>query len=387
MIKFFNSKNDVQEFKEELIKLEHVSSPIKDILEKSNCVSYSFTVNNSEEKISFKDSFVLLVNIKDSSSVYFVFDSKSFKKDEALEKISYLKSIEILDISSCKNKTYQLFKIAKQYNPYFIVYKSKNGYPLFPQEVLDIKYASEMFDSPLFYIDRELRIENHNVAINNEKQITTAIYLNQKIKNLFKKNKKIEETAENASVDSIKSKSENNSEYLTYEQDLEDTIQIEKKKNKISFKEIYKNYIALDINNIKKNRYHYLFLSISSFLFGFASAVGFANVLIQKTIAILLFFGAFIGLFLMTFIYIDYLKIKKLKDKMFIYSILFNIIGIAFAIAVTMLFYQLDQSGIKDIIGTGKLICFVIGTGFLAIIIAVTLAYLIYSAKKKNKND
>ena len=90
-----------------------------------------------------------------------------------------------------------------------------------------------------------------------------------------------------------------------------------------------------------------------------------------------------VGAFLMTFIYVDYLKIKKLKDKMFVYSILFNTIGIAVAIGATMIFYSLDQSGIKGAITAGKLIGFTIGTGYVAIIVTVALAVLIDFLQKK----
>lgn len=385
MIKFYSSKDDIQEYKEELNRLESIPSPIKEILEKSDYTSYSFSLNENEEKISLKDAFVLLVNIKDSSSVYFLFDNKTFNKEEAVEKISALKDIVVTDINSCKIKTSELFKIVSIYKPYFIIYQSKNGYPLFSQELLDILNATGMNEVPLFYLEREL---SEQAKVVEEKKESKPILkpMIAKIKGLFKKKEKKENAAETTSI-AVDKKDE---EIIKEEVPVVESVPVveenkqpseEKKENKI--KEIYKNYIAIDVDNIKKNKHHFLFLSISSFLFGFASSVGFTNALIQKTISILFFVCAGVGAFLMTFIYVDYLKIKKLKDKMFVYSILFNTIGIAVAIGATMIFYSLDQSGIKGAITASKLIGFTIGTGYVAIIVTVALAVLIDFLQKK----
>lgn len=385
MIKFYSSKDDIQEYKEELNRLKSIPSPIKEILEKSDYTSYSFSVNENEERISLKDAFVLLVNIKDSSSVYFLFDNKTFNKEEAVEKISALKDIVVTDINSCKIKTSELFKIVSFYKPYFVIYQSKNGYPLFSQELLDILTATGMKDIPLFYLEREL---NEQVKVVEEKKESKPILkpMIAKIKGLFKKKEKKENATETTSIAVDKKDEEIIKEEVPVVEAapiVEENKQPSEEKKESKIKEIYKNYIAIDVDNIKKNKHHFLFLSISSFLFGFASSVGFTNALIQKTISILFFVCAGVGAFLMTFIYVDYLKIKKLKDKMFVYSILFNTIGIAVAIGATMIFYSLDQSGIKGAIAVGKLIGFTIGTGYVAIIVTVALAVLIDFLQKK----
>lgn len=385
MIKFYSSKDDIQEYKEELNRLESIPSPIKEILEKNDYTSYSFSLNENEEKISLKDAFVLLVNIKDSSSVYFLFDNKTFNKEEAVEKISALKDIVVTDINSCKIKTSELFKIVSFYKPYFIIYQSKNGYPLFSQELLDILNATGMNEVPLFYLEREL---SEQVTVVEEKKESKPILkpMIAKIKGLFKKKEKKENATETTSIAVDKKDEEIIKEEVPVVEPtpvVEENKQPSEEKKESKIKEIYKNYIAIDVDNIKKNKHHFLFLSISSFLFGFASSVGFTNALIQKTISILFFVCAGVGAFLMTFIYVDYLKIKKLKDKMFVYSILFNTIGIAVAIGATMIFYSLDQSGIKGAITVGKLIGFTIGTGYVAIIVTVALAVLIDFLQKK----
>ncbi len=51
----------------------------------------------------------------------------------------------------------------------------------------------------------------------------------------------------------------------------------------------FKDYLVFDMKNIAKNKYHFMFLLISAFLFGFAAALGYCNVVLNKLIYLVFF--------------------------------------------------------------------------------------------------
>ena len=111
--------------------------------------SARLSVINDEARSSKND-------IKDSSSIYAAFKLEKFPKDEIINKIALLKDILITDVESSKHKTSELFKILKEYQPYFIIYQSKNGIPLLDKEVNEMLMSLEMGEISFFYINREL---------------------------------------------------------------------------------------------------------------------------------------------------------------------------------------------------------------------------------------
>lgn len=382
MIKFFNSKNIPTQYSDTAINVDINVSPIREIVSKKDYSSQSFVIDDGE-RVYFKDTFVLLVNIKDSASVYFVLDNKTFNKEEAVEKISLLKDMPISDIRDIKLKTLELFKISKQFNPYFVIYHSKGAIPLFFNEVYDLFMFSGINNRTLFYLDS--KVEANIVEEKKEKSSVLSSF-----KNPFKKKEepnnieKAIETSpiiENHPVEEARPVQEvRREEYTPITPSWkEELIKEEKKekapKQKLNDKEEFKN--------IKENKFHFLFLTIASFLFSLALSIAIGNAAAGKTICVLFFVCAVAGAFLMSYIYIDYFKIKKLKDRLMIYSVVFTLLGIALSALGVLLFYNLDQSGVKEAISRSKLIVIAIMSGIALIPIAVAIGYYINKMKSR----
>ena len=318
-MKIYNSQNNEFEYNELITKLDSIESPFKEIINKEDYSSFSFSF--SEEKIPLSECCVLLVNIKDSASVYFVFNNKDFDKKKTIKSIEALKNMGVSDLDEVRAKTSKLFEVVKEFNPYFIVYRAKDGIPLSLDNLKELN-----IELPTFYVDAPIKVE--------------------------------EPTKD------------------------EEPVKEESKKEKYNFKAALKK----DSELLKKNKYHFLFLTVASFLFGFAISVGYCNNMVAKMIAILFYVCSFIGVFLNVFIYMDNYKNGHYKDRMLIMSVLFNVLGVALSIGASVIFYNLDKNGIKDVLTLKKLILFNGGLGVAMIIGSMALALLIrklVSLKKK----
>ena len=346
MMKIYLPDNSTSEYSERLNVVTASTSLVKELINREDYSTLNISFDESEEKISLENVFILQVNIKESASCFFAFPLENFPKDEVINKVATLKKIKVIDLSSSKNKTSELFNVVKEFKPYFIIYQVKNGISLYKGEVEEVFNESRLNEtSYLFFVPKE------EPVIEEKKEETPAK----------------EEVAP-----------------------VEETPVVEEKKEKPSkqkddkFKE-FKNYVMMDINNIKKNKYHFIFLTISSFLFGFASSVGFCNAMIGKLITILFFICAAVGLFLNTYVYVDYFKEFKVKSRMFVYSVLFNILGIGVSLGAAMIFYALDKSDIKTTVSAGMLVGITAAMSVISILLAVTIGYLVVYFERKAK--
>ena len=368
MMKLFDSENKEILFEESFLVGEQTSPLIKELLNREDYTSYSFSINDSEEKISMSDVFVLQINIKDSSSVYSAFKLEKFPKDEIINKIALLKDIVINDIESSKHKTLELFKILSEYHPYFVIYQSKNGIPLLKEEVSTLVNDSNLNEVTFIYLDRVLSTfgETPSIETKEEKAEEPTVQEEQVVE---EKETKVEETP------------------VVSEEKIEEApIEIKEEAPKKEKKKIdFKKYVVMDIGDIKKNKYHCIFLTVSSFLFGFASSVEFCNALIGKGISALFFVCAGVGMFLNTYVYIDYFKERKIKDRLFIYSILFNLIGYGLSLGATFIFYSMDRGEIKNGVNSITLIWVSVVMSVVMIILSILIALLVDCIDKKIK--
>ena len=147
-----------------------------------------------------------------------------------------------------------------------------------------------------------------------------------------------------------------------------------KEKKKFSLKEF--------ILPIKQNKYHFLFLSISSFLVGFASSIGIFNSILNKGIAVLFYICAFIGAFLQTFIYYDYFKEKGIKDINFRYSLFFSILGSLLSMGAYSIYHTIDKSEGKENVSIVLLMLLAVFISIGLVALSVTIGYLITRKKK-----
>ncbi len=361
MIKLFDLQDNLNEYSESFTVGDSSFPLVKELLNREDYTQYSFSIGDSEEKISMENVFVLQVNIKDSSSIYAAFKLEKFPKDEIINKIALLKDILITDVESSKHKTSELFKILKEYQPYFIIYQSKNGIPLLDKEVNEMLMSLEMGEISFFYINREL--SKFGEAIVKEEIVE-------------EKPQETPSTAEEQ-VSGEEAMPVENQEATTEEKVEEPKSE----KKKIDFKK----YAVMDLNNIKKNKYHFIFLTVSSFLFGFASSVGFCNAMIAKPISALFFVCAGVGMFLNTYVFIDYFKEFKIKDRLFVYSIIFEIIGYGLSAAATFIFYSLDKGEIKASVNASLLAGIGAAMSVAMVVLSLLIAMLVDFIERKIK--
>ena len=143
------------------------------------------------------------------------------------------------------------------------------------------------------------------------------------------------------------------------------------------------NQFVKDMKNIVKNKYHFIFIVVSTFLFSFAASVGYCNVVIGKNIAALFFICAFVGVFLNTFVYKDYFEVKSIKNRLFPYSLVFNFVGIGLGIAATSLYHSFDKSGVKEAVTTKSLVLINILMCVIMVTVTVAFAFLLNYLFKK----
>lgn len=148
-----------------------------------------------------------------------------------------------------------------------------------------------------------------------------------------------------------------------------------------------KDYLIFDIRSIKRNKYHFIFLLISSFLFGFAAALGYCNVVLNKLIYLVFFLCAGAGVFLNTYCYYDYFEVRNIKDRLFVYVVLDNLIGTAIAIGLTLIFHSINNGGIKEASTASNLAIVTLLMEFGMIAFSIITAYLINFFIKRSKKS
>ena len=315
MITLFDSYKNTMQFTDYFNVVNKKTSPFKEMIKKEDFSSYSFSLDEGEE-ISLKDAFLLLVNIKDSGSIYVVYPKDEFNKEEITKRLAELKEIKIDYNTVALTKSKSAFEILDEYHPYMYLYVQKNDYYLTIDELKEIYQGS----SPIFIIEKE------------KEEAPTS-----------------------------------------YKEERNDNKNKEKKK--ISLKEF--------ILPIKQNKYHFLFLSISSFLVGFASSIGIFNSILNKGIAVLFYICAFIGAFLQTFIYYDYFKEKGIKDINFRYSLFFSILGSLLSMGAYSIYHTIDKSEGKENVSIVLLMLLALFISIGLVALSVGIGYLITKKNKK----
>ena len=120
MIKFICLENEPLAFESNINLIQKDVSPFKEILKKNDYTSYSF-VKDEEGGFSFTNAFQLQVNVKGVGEFHLLFNRESFDKENIINGIAALKEIKVSDEESAKHKLNELFNLAKDYNPLFII--------------------------------------------------------------------------------------------------------------------------------------------------------------------------------------------------------------------------------------------------------------------------
>ena len=330
-MKFF--KKEINEDVEQLVLVKDYEksfsigdvneSPIKELIEQGDYFVYSFFYN--KETISLKDCFTIKINIKNACSVVVTYKLENFPKGEIISRIGDLKKMDITDVESSKAKHQALFDLIKEYNPYFMVYQAKNGFPLTQEEMKELSFVDTV------YVERV--VEEAPVIEEKPQEVP--------------QNEKVEEQKEG--------------------------------------KKTFKEQAKADLKSIAKNKYHFIFLTVSAFLFGFASSIGFCNAMLGKPISALFFVCAGVGMFLNTYVFIDYFKEHKIKERLFVYSMIFEVIGFGLSLAATFIFYALDKGEIKNAVSSKLLVGVSIGMFVGMVLLSLCIAYVIDMLITKSK--
>lgn len=354
MIRIYDQNDVVTEYGSYFNFITDQTSPFKEMIFKSDFSSYGFAFEANESKTLFSTTFLLQVNVKNSSSFFFVFSKQDFKREEILEKVSTLKDKEVVDVRSAKDKTFQLLDIIKDYHPLLIIYIQRKGFALYENELRYLLYDARLEYNHTFFIEK-----TGDELID----ATTVIKEEVELKEPDTKKKK--------PVKEDKPKKEHKIK-LNFKSEKANEI-----KNKLV--DFFSHIPAA----IRENKYHFMFLIISSFLIGFSGAVGIFNSIVGKTIAVLFFICAIVGSALNTFIYVDFFKNDKIKSKNFAYSILSNFIGEMLSIVGFVIFYAVDTSENKKLANEGLLIFLSIAVLAVMVALTITIAYFIDKSKKK----
>lgn len=354
MLRFYDEKNILHEFDESYNVINSEVSPIKEILAKENVGGFYFSLSD-DKKVSFKDVSTLQVNINNSSSVFFIFDKADFKKDEIFNQVSTLKDMEVIDYRTSKKKTLALLNIVKEFHPLFFIYVPRGANPLFANEIRYLLFDSHLEDVHSFYIEEGMVMVERPI---------------------IKDETKVESPIISSTPDII----EHNEE-----EPIVETKNAKEKSSSNNFLGSLKKFFKQFGPSIKANKYHFVFIVVSAFLIGFAGTIGIYNSMIGKTIAVLFFLCAIVGATLNTFIFIDYFKVHKVKEALFIDTILFSFLGSIISMLGFIAFYAIDSAEGKENISQGLLIFlnYLLVIGVVAI--SICIAYFYDKRKKASK--
>ncbi len=312
MMRLIDADNNTLDFDESFVVIEKDVSPFKEMMKKEDFSSYSISFDDSEEKISLKDAFLLLVNVKDSGSIYALFPKDEFNKEEITKRLTELKEMKISNNFDALEKNKKALSLLDEYHPYMYLYVEKNDYYLTKEELEEIYKG----DTYIFIVEKE---------------------------------------KEEALISEDESSSS--------------------EKKKFSFKEFFSPF--------KKYKYQFIFLTLASFLIGFAFSIGLFNSLLSNGISILFYVCMLVGAFLESFIYFDYFKEKDIKNKLFFYFLFFSILGSLLSMGAYSIYHLLDKSEGKENLSFLLLFFLSVGSSIIFIPISVFIGRLISKKKKK----
>ena len=181
------------------------------------------------------------------------------------------------------------------------------------------------------------------------------------------------------SLDELKEIYQGNSPIFLIEKEKE----VVKEKKEIKARSGNKKFSIKEFfSPIKENKNHFIFLTIASFLIGFAFSLGLFNSMLGKGISILFYVCSFAGLVLHTFIYYDYFSTNKIKDPLFKYSVAFSTIGIVLALIGLLLYNAIDKTDGKENLPLWLIILSVLLVAFGSATISILLSYFIKKKKR-----
>ena len=314
MISFILKENEKNTYDQPVNYVIDKVSPFKEILRKEDYSSFNILLGEEEKQISLGDVFQLQVNVKNVGTFHFIFLKETFPRKEAIEKITPLKELNSKDEESAKEKLTKLFEIVKELNPLFYIYKE--------------------YESSLLNKDTLISLSS----------IEVPLFIAYKEVSKPKPEKEPKQKAEKQT----------------------------KNDKKFDIKKIASETWEI----IKRNRFHFLLLIVSTILFQTSFPLAIMNVIAMNTLYIFLFICGAIGTAMNAYNYYDLYKDEKLISKMTLLSLIDNVLSIGVGIGVFAIFYNISARPEGDL-GFGIYTLIGIGISFGIIILSILISYLI----------
>ena len=132
---------------------------------------------------------------------------------------------------------------------------------------------------------------------------------------------------------------------------------------------------------LAKDKYHFIFALVASFLIGFASSVAIFDIYLGKLIYIFFFVCAAAGMTLNAFIYNDSIKKNKIISTHFILTGVSTLIGLGLSVGGYLIFESLAKD--KPIKNPNLMLIIVVALGLA--LLSIGIAFLIRFIKSKKR--
>lgn len=323
MFKFIPPSGTVITFTQNIVEIDENLSPIKEILKKSDFSEYSFARDEDENSaISLSDIFQLQINVKNVGVFHFIFKNDGFKKEEVINQVAALKDVSANTSETAQHKVSALISILKNYDPLFAIFKES------PNNLYYVYHLEDIVNNrfPVFIVKTEEE---------------TKVY-----------------------------------EFFIGDDDFQESTKSSEKKQ--VFSKVSREKMTKDL---LKNKFSLLLIFVSTVLLEVSIPLAILNIYAKNALYIFLFICGAIGIAMNAYCYIDYFKNRNIKNPLFIFSAIANLIGILTGIGVFAIFYNISTK----VEGTPSIGSFIlIGALVALIVIAATIA-VVYFIPKKNK--
>ena len=337
----FIAKNGYEvSFLEEFSFTNKDVSPIKEILERKDFSQYSFV---SDKETPLSDLLPIQVNILDVGQCIYFFNKDEFDKDSFVENVSRLKEMSVASFYDVLTKVRTLDEVTLPYNALFVIYNPIGKFRIFEDcfKTLNLK-------NNLIYVSLK---ENNAIVVKGEAPETKPA----------KKKEKVEK---------VETAKENN----------EETKEPKEKKGN-GFLNKVKSYLFNPISVIKKDKFHFLFALIATFLIGFTLSIGIFNAYAGKLICIFFFICSLAGSFLNFMIYKDAFKTNKFGSPFVTTTIISSVIGLGLSIGG----YYIFKATSNEVLAITPHILMILGIVLFVYMASSSIPLLIDFIKNKKR--
>ena len=164
---------------------------------------------------------------------------------------------------------------------------------------------------------------------------------------------------------------------LIKEKSVTSNEKTKKEKGKFNFKETFLEIVSI----IKKEKFHFLFSFVATFLLGVTLAIGVFDAYAGKMICIFFFICSLAGAFLNFMIYKDTYKQGGFKTLFNLITIIFSVIGSVAGFGVYMAFKAIT----RDAPAVQPHVLMIIGLMILVFALSMSLPLLVLYIKEKKK--